>query len=96
MKKRRGHGWTRRKNHSKKVSVSIASSQIPGQSVSNQASRSRNLFTDPIHIPPLPEGTAAQDIIDEIRERMHERRNGHSLECYYFANSRNCIACMNC
>jgi hypothetical protein len=98
MKKRRGHGWTRRKSHLKtfsvgKVSVSIAPSQISVQSV-NQASRSRNPFLDPIHIPTLSRGISIQESIDVIRRKIIEDCNWHTLACHYLGDSQDCFPCI--
>lgn len=107
-KKRRGHGWTRRKGFSKKhcrarkdnveriiLTDSNGATETTAAAIAAKIKKqTRSIFQQPISIPKLRQGVTRQTIIDGIRERMVERCNWHTPECYYYGQRSNCLACM--
>jgi hypothetical protein len=93
MPKRRGHGWTRRKGFSKKHRRA-QKDNVAAKITEEIKKQTRSKYQQPIHIPQLRQGVTRQMIIDGIRERMIERCNWHSPECYYYGQRNDCLACM--
>jgi hypothetical protein len=81
MKKRRGHGWARRKGFSKKHpraqkdNVESTATKITDEM--KKQTRSKNQQ-------PIPQ--FRQDFV---------KYNGHTTQCHYFGIRRGCMACYN-
>lgn len=87
-KKRRGHGWTRRKGYSKKRVQVQNDAVVETAGFEASVSKKKVKLSD-------QQRSGPRRSAEEWRQYLLAKYNGHSTQCHFFGIRRGCMACYN-